>query len=120
MHVFRRAVALLLMMTLPAYAWAVLGVSEVCPMQAMPMAEMGDIGHACCAPADGENSQPGKAHPCKPGQERKSGNLYDAQLPRLGEHFAASDVVVAATVSAIVARDPGGVWRPPPSPLTPV
>ena len=113
----RRVIALLLMMTLPAYAWAVLGVSVACPMLAMPMAEMADVGGACCGPADvpagDAHGQPGKADPCKPGQECKTGNLYDPQFPPRGEPIAASDVVVAVTISPIVTRDPAGVWRPP-------
>jgi hypothetical protein len=110
MPFFRRLIALLLMVTLPAYAWAALALPEVCPMQPTPMAEMGDAGDACCDPMDG---QPDKPHPCKPGQECKSSSLYQPALPRLARPSVTAETVVSVVESPVLSRDPSGVWRPP-------
>lgn len=113
MHFFRRLIALLLMVTLPAYAWAALALPEVCPMQSTPMMEMASTGDACCDPADGDHGQPDKPHPCKPGQECKSSNLHQPVFPRLAQPFVAAATVVSAVESPVFSRDPTGVWRPP-------
>jgi hypothetical protein len=114
MRCFRRLIALLLMVTLPAYAWAALGVAEACPMQAMmPMADAAEGGHACCDPADGDYGQPDKPHPCKPGQECKTASLYQPLFPRLAQPVVAAATVVSAVESLLLSRDPTGVWRPP-------
>lgn len=119
MPTLRRLIALLLMLTLPAYAWAALGLSELCPMQSsapmveMPMAEMAGTDHTCCDGVEGDHSRPDKPHPCKPGQECKAGSLYQPALPRLPHALPVSDTVVAAAESSVLSRDPTGVWRPP-------
>lgn len=117
MPTLRRLIALLLMLTLPAYAWAALGLSELCPMQSSatmaPMAEMLDTDHACCDEAEGDHGQPDKPHTCKPGQECKAGSLYQPGLPRLPHALPPSDAVVATAESTVLSRDPTGVWRPP-------
>jgi len=116
MRALRHLTALLLIVTLPVYAWAALGLLQFCPMQSVPMAEMADAGDACCdpeAPADRDHGQPDRAHPCKSGQECKTGSLYDPQLPRLGESLVAADSVITAPEAPILSRDPAGFWRPP-------
>lgn len=114
MPTLRRLIALLLMVTLPAYAWAALGLSEPCPMQSStPVAEMPENGHACCDEAEDDHDRPDKPHPCKPGQECKAGSLYQPALPRLPHALPVSDTVVATAVPSVLSRDPTGVWRPP-------
>jgi len=113
MRFFRRLIALLLMVTLPAYAWAAVGVSEFCPMQSVSMIEMADADHPCCDPADGGQGQPDGQNPCKPGQECKTGSLYQPAFPRAAQPVVAAAVVVSAVESLLLSRDPTGVWRPP-------
>ncbi|MBI1907264.1 MAG: hypothetical protein HYS20_13685 [Rhodocyclales bacterium] len=112
MRLFRRLIALFLMVTLPAYAWATLDLAQACPMQAAVM-EMGDCGHACCDPVGNEQGQPDKPHPCKPGQECKTGGLYQPELPRTTSAFQAATILGPAAASLLASRDPSGVWRPP-------
>lgn len=122
MRFFRRLTALLLLVAFPAYALASLGVLENCPMQAMPMDEMAETGHACCDPADatadGEQGQPEKPHPCKPGQSCKTGSLHDGQIPRLNQSSVTAERMTAAPEPRVPFRDPVAVWRPPTSKLT--
>src|SRR5574338_384201 len=113
MHLARRLIALLLMVTLPAYAWAALGLPEACPMQTAPMVEMASVGHACCDHASGHHGQPGKHHPCKPGQECKVGSLYQPEFPHVPQAFVADATVASTAESSLLSRDPAGVWRPP-------
>jgi len=116
MHVFRRLIALLLIVTLPAYAWAALALPEACPMQAAPAAEMSDAGHACCEAAEAasdKSPQPGKSNPCKPGQQCKTGSLYHQQVPRAAQASVAHDVIAAVAETPVLSRDPAGIWRPP-------
>jgi hypothetical protein len=116
MHLFRRLIALLLIVTLPAYAWAALGLPEACPMQTVPAAEMTAAGHACCEVAEAahdESPQPGKSHPCKPGQQCKTGSLYHLQVPPTARVHITPGTLAAATEIPILSRDPTGVWRPP-------
>lgn len=119
MRTLKRLTAMLLILALPVYAWAALGVTWVCPMDAVPMAGMTGAGHACCdvakASAESAQDRSDKAHPCKPGQECKAGSLYEPQLSRTGESPVAADGVIATPESPVLSRDPTGVWRPPPS-----
>ncbi len=105
----RRLIALLLMVTLPAYASAALSLPQVCPMQASMM----DMADACCESADDDGGQPGEEHPCKPGQECKTGSLFQPKFPRFAQPFVAAETVVLAVESLLLSRDPTGVWRPP-------
>lgn len=116
MHLFLRLIALLLIVTLPAYAWAALGLPEACPMQTVPAAEMTATGHACCEVAEAANDEsplPGNSNPCKPGQQCKTGSLYHPQVPPTARVPVKSGTLVAATEIPILSRDPTGVWRPP-------
>lgn len=112
LHRIRRLIALLLMVTLPAYASAALSLPEVCPMQSSMM-EMADSGHTCCDSVDDAGGQPDEEHPCKPGQECKTGSLYQPEFPRSAQPFVAAPTVVPAVESLLLSRDPTGVWRPP-------
>lgn len=116
MHFFRRLIALLLIGTLPAYAWAALGLPEACPMRTMPAAEATAAVHACCeigAAANDESPQPGKSNPCKPGQQCKTGSLYHLQVPTPARVDVTPSTLAVATEISVPSRGPTGVWRPP-------
>lgn len=113
MPFLRRLIALLLMVTLPAYAWAALGLPDVCPMQGMDQVELADSGHDCCDPTDGEHGQPNKRHPCKTGQECKTGNLHRWAFASIAQVIVAAEPIVSAAESPLLSQDPTGVWRPP-------
>jgi hypothetical protein len=51
MRFVRRLTALLLMVTLPAYAGVTLSPADLCPMRNPPAAAMADGDHVCCAAA---------------------------------------------------------------------
>lgn len=114
MRPLRHLTVLLLIFTLPIYGWAALGLWQNCPMQSMSVEALADSGHDCCDPAadrsDGDQGQP---HGCKPGQECKTGSLYDPRIPRLGDVLVAADGVNAAPPDVVLSRDPAGLWRPP-------
>lgn len=115
MHIFRRLIALLLIGTLPAYAWAALAL-EACPMQAAPAAEMTAAGHACCEAADaanGESPQPCKSDPCKPCQQCKTGSFHPLQFPSAAHAPVATGTIAAVAKTPVLSRDPAGIWRPP-------
>lgn len=112
-HRFRQLIALLLMVTLPAYAAAALSLSEVCPMQSTQSTGMADTGHACCEQGDDDHGQPDKQHNCKPGQECNSVSLNLPTFPRIEQSLVASPTVVSTAESVVLSRDPTGVWRPP-------
>lgn len=117
MRLFRRLIALLLMVTLPAFAWAALGLPDACPMQSMSMEAMAEAGHDCCDPAaaqtDDGSGQTDHDHGCKPGQECKTGSLYEPQFPRTAQPPPAASAVAPSAESLILSRTPTGVWRPP-------
>ena len=117
MYFIRRLTALLLMVTLPAYAGAALGLSELCPMRSAPMSEAADGGHPCCdpagMPADAEHGMPDTSPPCKPGQECKSASLFHPLVPPATQPFMATATVVAGPESAVPAGDASRLWRPP-------
>ncbi len=113
MHFFRRLIALLLMVTLPAYAWAALALPEVCPMQSMPTMEMVDAGNTCCDPASGDHGHPDKPHPCKPGQQCKTGSFHPLPFPSAAQAPVTPDVIATVAETPVLSRDPAGIWRPP-------
>lgn len=116
MHVIRRLIALLLIVTLPAYGWAALALPEACPMQAAPAAEMIETGHACCEAADEQNDEspkPGKSDPCKPGQQCKTGGFHPLQFPFSAQAPVAPDMIATVAETPVLSRDPAGIWRPP-------
>jgi hypothetical protein len=112
-HCFRRLIALLLMVTLPAYAAAALSLSGICPMQSTQSTGMADTGHACCEQADDDHGQPDKQHNCKSGQECNSVSLNLPAFPPIEQSLVVAPTVVSTPESLVLSRDPTGVWRPP-------
>lgn len=116
MRVIRRLIALLLIVTLPAYGWAALALPETCPMQAAPAAQMTEANHACCEAADAANDespQPGKSNPCKPGQQCKTGSFHPLQFPSAAQAPVTPDMIATVAETPVLSRDPAGIWRPP-------
>lgn len=116
MHFIRRLIALLLIVTLPAYAWAALALPEACPMAAAPVGQMGDAGHDCCETVeavDDASSQPAKSTPCKPGQQCKTGSFHPPQFLSTAQAPVAPDMIATVAETPVLSRDPAGIWRPP-------
>lgn len=112
-HCFRRLIALLLMVTLPAYAAAALSLSGVCPMQSTHSTGMADTGHVCCEQTDDDHGQPDKQHNCKAGQECNSVSLNVPVFAPIEQPLVAAPTVMSTAESLVLSRDPAGVWRPP-------
>lgn len=115
MRLLRLLTTLLLIVTLPAYAWASLGLSSHCPMEQARGAALAD-GSDCCDPADPGDSGEGKgskSQPCKAGQECKAGSLYQPRPERVALPAPAAREIPSAVRHLFVSRDSTGVWRPP-------
>ncbi|MBI1907269.1 MAG: hypothetical protein HYS20_13710 [Rhodocyclales bacterium] len=116
MHLIRRLIALLLIVTLPVYAWAALGLPDACPMQVEAVAQAGEIGNDCCASVESDDdasSEPTERTPCKPGQQCKTGSIHPPYLPTTAQAHAAPATIVAFAESPLLSRSPAGIWRPP-------
>lgn len=117
MHVVRRLIALLLILALPAYAGAALGLPTACAGMNAPAAQRADAAHPCCQTTDaaGEegSSQPAKSAPCKPGYQCKTGSLLHLQVPPIPQVPTTPGTLAAKVESPHFADDPAGIWRPP-------
>ena len=117
MHFVRRLIALLLIVALPAYAWAALGLPTACAGMNAPAAQRADAAHPCCQTADaaGEegSSQPAKSAPCKPGYQCKTGSLLYLQVPLIPQVPTTPSTLAGKVESPHFADDPAGIWRPP-------
>lgn len=113
MRLLRLVTALLLIVTLPAYAWSSLGLSERCAMQDPPPAALAEGGHACCDPMDPADGSGGESHPCKAGQDCKGGSLYHPGIESVDAPVPAVRVVSPIPRHLFVSQGPPGVWRPP-------
>lgn len=117
MHFVQRLIAVLLIVTLPIYGWAALGLPGTCPMQGTSAAQTSAAGHGCCkndkmAPGDDGSTQPADGSPCQAGQQCQTGSLHHPQANacRAG---TVPVVPVVAAAPAIVSPDPAGIWHPP-------
>jgi hypothetical protein len=83
--------------------------TEPCPMKTMGMAMMGDMGQDCChdmkSPSD-------HGKPCKPGQECKSGSLFQVSFVKPVTRLS-SPLVLSLFSDFLPTQAPSGVWRPP-------
>ncbi|MEB0207686.1 hypothetical protein [Pseudomonas sp. CCC3.1] len=106
----RLCLIFVLSLTLPLSGMAgVQSSTEPCPMQALSMKMMDDMGMDCCADSKAPSDH-GKS--CKPGQECKAGTLLQVSVikPALSLRHP---VTPAFFSDAVPASTPSGVWRPP-------
>ncbi|NMG45424.1 hypothetical protein GPA22_17050 [Aromatoleum toluvorans] len=116
MYRFRRLLALLLIVALPAYAWAAVGLPEACGIQAVPTAQAAAPGHPCCASGqmgDDTSQQSDHGTPCKLGQQCKTGSLSVLPAAFPAPPLRAPYLLVADGESQVSARLPDAIWRPP-------
>lgn len=118
MYIFRRLIAALLIATLPAYAWAMLGVPQTCPVQGTPVAATSAAGHTCCdiAAAGDEAPQSGQGMPCKAGQQCQGGSLFHLPNARAASPCVGPVLIAAVAETPIHSRDSTNIWRPPRAP----
>lgn len=117
MHFFRRLIALLLIVALPAYTWAAPGQPSLCAGSAPPAVAVAQAASACChmagaAQEDG-SYRPAKSTPCKAGDQCRTASPFYLQLPRTAAIPSAPSILVAGTESPLLSQDPAGIWRPP-------
>lgn len=116
MHRFRRLIALLLIFTLPAYAWAALGLPEACRMKAVEAVQEPAVAHTCCASgqmSDDASQQSDPGTPCKLGQLCKTGTLSYLPASFLAPAPLAPCLLAAVGESQVPSRLPDAIWRPP-------
>lgn len=83
--------------------------TEPCPMKAMGMAMMDDMGMDCCNDMESP-AEHGK--PCKPGLECKTGGMLQVSI--IKPPVTLSSPVAASVFSDFLpTQPPSGVWRPP-------
>jgi hypothetical protein len=83
--------------------------TEPCPMKAMGMAMMDDMGMDCCNDMK-TPSEHGK--PCKPGQECKTGGMLQVSIFK-PPVTVFSPVGFSFLGDSLPVQTPSGVWRPP-------
>ncbi|MGE8066439.1 hypothetical protein [Pseudomonas sp. NPDC089569] len=83
--------------------------TEPCPMKAMGMAMMDDMGMDCC---NDMKSPAEHGKPCKPGQECKTGGMLQVSVfkPPL---TLFSPMVLSLSTDFLPVPTLAGVWRPP-------
>lgn len=96
-------------LALPLSGMAGVQAPEPCPMKAMGMAMMDDMGMDCCNDMKSP-SEPGK--PCKPGQECKTGGMLQVSIFK-PPVTVFSPVVLSLISDSLPVQTPSGVWRPP-------
>lgn len=106
----RYCLILMLSLALPLSGMAgVQASTEPCPMEALGMAMMDDMGMDCCN--DMKNpAEHGK--PCKPGQECKTGGMLQVSVSKPAV-TRSSPAIVAFARNSLPVQTPSGVWRPP-------
>ncbi|CAH0133388.1 hypothetical protein F8N49_04015 [Pseudomonas sp. GXM4] len=80
-----------------------------CPMKAMGMAMMDDMGMDCC---NDMKSPTEHGKPCKPGQECKTGGMLQVSIVKPPVTLF-SPVVLVFSSDSVSVSTPSGVWRPP-------
>jgi hypothetical protein len=83
--------------------------TEPCPMKAMGMAMMDDMGMDCC---NDMKSPTEHGKPCKAGQECKTGGMLQVSIVKPPVTLF-SPVVLAFSSDSVPLPTPSGVWRPP-------
>lgn len=83
--------------------------TQPCPMKAMGMAMMDDMGMDCCNDMK-TASEHGK--PCKSGQECKSGGMLQVSIFK-PPVTVFSPVLLSFFSESLPVQTPSGVWRPP-------
>ncbi|MCU1726101.1 hypothetical protein NTD86_03750 [Pseudomonas sp. 7P_10.2_Bac1] len=83
--------------------------AEPCPMQALGMKVMQEMGMDCCADSKAP-SEHGKS--CKPGQECKAGTMLQVSVIKPAISLR-NPVTPALFSDAVPSTTPSGVWRPP-------
>ncbi|HEY3698701.1 MAG TPA: hypothetical protein VGK97_05165 [Spongiibacteraceae bacterium] len=105
---FRRALLLLLAMTLPVYGWAALNIAAPCPMQAKHGAPQ--MQNSCCN--EQHSNKASNSNSCKAGQECQTGVLYISNVPVVS-NVPSPHIVVALPVAHFSPQVLDAVWRPP-------
>lgn len=83
--------------------------TEPCPMKAMGLGMMDDMGMDCC---NDMKSPAEHGKPCKPGQECKTGGMLQVSIIKPPVTLS-SPVVVPFFGDFLLTQPPSGVWRPP-------
>jgi hypothetical protein len=96
-------------LALPLSGMAGVQAPEPCPMKAMGMAMMDDMGMDCC---NDMKSPTEYGKPCKPGQECKTGGMLQVSIVK-PPVTVFSPVVLSFLSDSLSVQTPSGVWRPP-------
>lgn len=107
----RLYLVLLLILSLPLKGLAGIELpAPPCPMQAAGLATQVEAPGDCCL--DGQTSALSEM-PCKPGQDCKSGSLYQLVRIKFNLPTPTAERIAAYRDDALLSQTPAGVWRPP-------